>query len=226
MVVLPCTALIPSLCPWQMNLGIIDYGGGNLQSVRNALRHTGVEAAYVSTPEGFANVDALVFPGQGRFDDSMAGLTRQSLVEPLREWIRADRPFFGICIGYQALFERSQENPGVAGLGIFEGEVVRFPARPGLKVPHMGWNQVRLVNPLDAAWADQEPDPYFYFVHSYYPSPADSALTAGITDYDGEFVCAIQRGNLIATQFHPEKSQDAGLTLLGQFIKRHGLIPA
>ena len=208
-----------------MNLGIIDYGGGNLQSVRNALRYTGVEAAYVNSPEGFAGVDALVFPGQGRFDDSMAGLSRQGLVEPLREWIRADRPFFGICIGYQALFERSQENPGVAGLGVFEGEVVRFPTKPGLKVPHMGWNRVRLTHPEDPAWAGQEPHPYFYFVHSYYPAPADPALTAGITDYDGDFVCAIQRGNLIATQFHPEKSQSAGLTLLGQFVRRHGLLP-
>ena len=206
-----------------MNLGIIDYGGGNLQSVRNALRHIEVEAKYVSTPQGFDEVDALVFPGQGRFDDSMAGLTRQGLVAPLQEWISADRPFFGICIGYQALFERSQENPGVAGLGIFEGEVVRFPARPGLKVPHMGWNKVRLKNSADPMWTSLDRDPYFYFVHSYYPNPADPALAAGTTDYGGEFVCAIQRGNLIATQFHPEKSQDAGLSLLRAFVKRHGL---
>lgn len=209
-----------------MKLGIIDYGGGNLQSVRNALRFTGVEATYINSPAGFDGVDALVFPGQGRFDDSMAGLARQGLVEPLREWIRADRPFFGICIGYQALFERSHENPGVAGLGIFAGEVVRFPAKPGLKVPHMGWNRVRLTEPAEPAWAGQESDPFFYFVHSYYPIPEDPTLTAGTTDYDGDFVCAIQRGNLIATQFHPEKSQDAGLTLLGQFVKRHGLVPA
>lgn len=205
-----------------MNLGIIDYGGGNLQSVRNALRCAGVEARYLDSAAGFAGVDALVFPGQGRFDDSMAGLQSRGLVEPLREWIAADRPFFGICIGYQALFERSQENPGVAGLGIFEGEVRRFANRPGLKVPHMGWNRVRLRHPEEAAWQGQDPDPYFYFVHSYYPAPADPSLAAGITDYDGDFVCAIQRGNLIATQFHPEKSQGAGLALLGQFVRRHG----
>ncbi len=205
-----------------MNLGIIDYGGGNLQSVRNALRCVGAEARYVDRAAGFAEVDALVFPGQGRFDDSMAGLQRQGLVEPLREWIAADRPFFGICIGYQALFERSQENPGVAGLGIFEGEVRRFPHRAGFKVPHMGWNQVRLSHPEDPAWQGQDPHPHFYFVHSYYPAPADPTLTAGTTDYGGDFVCAIQRGNLIATQFHPEKSQSAGLTLLGQFVRRHG----
>ena len=208
-----------------MKLGIIDYGGGNLQSVRNALRYNGVEAAYVNTPEGLADVDALVFPGQGRFDDSMAGLNRQGLVDPLRDWIRADRPFFGICIGYQALFERSEENPGVAGLGIFEGEVIRFPSKPGFKVPHMGWNQVALTNKEGPVWAGQESDPYFYFVHSYYPNPADPSLTAGTTDYEGDFVCAIQRGNLIATQFHPEKSQDAGLILLRQFVTRHGMIP-
>jgi len=208
-----------------MKLGIIDYGGGNLQSVRNALRFTGVEAAYVNTPAGFDGVDALVFPGQGRFDDSMSGLARQGLVDPLREWITADRPFFGICIGYQALFERSQENPGVPGLGVFEGEVVRFSSRPGLKVPHMGWNRVTLNHPEAPAWAGQEPDPYFYFVHSYFPSPADPTLTAGVTDYDGDFVCAIQQGNLIATQFHPEKSQAAGLKLLEAFVRRHGLLP-
>ena len=208
-----------------MKLGIIDYGGGNLQSVRNALRFAGVEADYVNSPAGFDGVDALVFPGQGRFDDSMAGLGRQGLVDPLRDWIRSDRPFFGICIGYQALFERSQENPGVAGLGIFEGEVVRFPAKPGLKVPHMGWNRVTLSQPDAPIWAGQEQDPFFYFVHSYYPAPADASLTAGVTDYEGSFVCAIQRGNLIATQFHPEKSQTAGLALLGSFARRHGLLP-
>ena len=104
-----------------MKLGIIDYGGGNLQSVRNALRTTGVEAFYIDEPGGFAGTDAIVFPGQGRFDDSMAGLASRRLVDPLKEWILADRPFFGICIGYQALFERSQENPGVAGLGASHG---------------------------------------------------------------------------------------------------------
>ena len=209
-----------------MNLGIIDYGGGNLQSVRNALRYTGVEAAYINSPDAFKELDALVFPGQGRFDDAMAGLQRQGLVDPLRQWIAEDRPFFGICIGYQALFERSQENPGVAGLGIFEGEVVRFPSQPGLKVPHMGWNRVRLRHPQDPVWEGQQPDPFFYFVHSYYPVPADPGLTAGVTDYDGDFVCAIQRGNLLATQFHPEKSQTAGLTLLDRFVRRHGFLPA
>ena len=208
-----------------MNLGILDYGGGNLQSVRNALRYTGAGAAYVNTPEDFDNLDALVFPGQGRFDDSMAGLTRAGLLDPLRDWIRADRPFLGICIGYQALFERSHENPGVSGLGIFAGEVVRFPVKPGLKVPHMGWNRVRLTDPNSPAWGGQDADPYFYFVHSYYPVPEDPALSAGVTDYDGDFVCAIQRGNLIATQFHPEKSQGAGLTLLGEFVKRHSPVP-
>ena len=207
-----------------MTLGIIDYGGGNLQSVRNALAFNGIAASYINTPAALSAVDALVFPGQGRFDDAMAGLTRQGLIDPLREWIRADRPFLGICIGYQALFERSQENPGIAGLSLFEGEVVKFPHRPGLKVPHMGWNQVNLTHPNDPVWAGQMASPHFYFVHSYYPSPADPHLTAGTTDYAGEFVCAIQRGNLIATQFHPEKSQSAGLTLLKQFAVKHRLI--
>lgn len=206
-----------------MKLGIIDYGGGNLQSVRNALRYTGVHANLIDTPSSLHSVDALVFPGQGRFDDSMAALDRARLREPLVEWIQDDRPFLGICIGYQALFESSEENPGVKGLGVFPGRTVRFAAGQGLKIPHMGWNRVNLRNPADPAWEGQQPDPFFYFVHSYYPQPGDESLTAATTDYGGEFVCAIRRGNLLATQFHPEKSQSAGLILLEQFVRRHNI---
>lgn len=204
-----------------MKLGIINYGGGNLQSVRNALRCVGTEAEYVDSPQRFAGLDALVFPGQGAFGDSMTALRRLDLVGPLRDWIRADRPFFGICIGYQALFESSEENPGVEGLGIFKGRVVRFESLPDRKVPHMGWNRVRLPNPDSLGWDGPERNPFFYFVHSYYPVPEDPAITGGITDYSGDFVSAIERGNLIATQFHPEKSQSAGLRLLANFVKKH-----
>ncbi|MES2708554.1 MAG: imidazole glycerol phosphate synthase subunit HisH [Verrucomicrobiota bacterium] len=204
-----------------MKLGIINYGGGNLQSVRNALRHTGTEADYVSTADDFAGLDALVFPGQGAFGDSMTALKRLDLVEPLKDWIAADRPFFGICIGYQLLFESSEEDSTVEGLGIFKGRVVRFTPQPDRKVPHMGWNRVKLTQPGSLGWDGAEQDPFFYFVHSYYPAPEDPSLTAGVTDYDGDFVCAIERGNLIATQFHPEKSQSAGLRLLANFVKKH-----
>ena len=207
--------------PSRMKIAIIDYGGGNLQSVRNALRRTGSEAEYANTPEALHAADLLVFPGQGEFGDTMAALRRQGLADPLREWIAADRPFLGICVGYQALFEGSEENPAAKGLAVFPGVVRKFTPGSGLKVPHMGWNRVRLTDPADPAWAGLEPDPHFYFVHSYYPDPADASLVAGVTDYGGEFACAIRRGNLTATQFHPEKSQDAGLTLLRNFVLSH-----
>lgn len=202
-----------------MKPGIIDYGGGNLQSVRNAIRALGHEPVLVNAADDLADVNALVFPGQGAFADCMNALHSRGLVEPLREWLAADRPFFGICVGYQVLFDGGEENPGVAGLGVLRGQVVRFPSEPGLKVPHMGWNNVHPMHPHDAAWAGLGEDPFFYFVHSYYPDPMDADVIAGTTAYAGrDFAAAIQRGRMIATQFHPEKSQAAGLRLLGNFL--------
>jgi imidazole glycerol phosphate synthase glutamine amidotransferase subunit len=202
-----------------MKPGIIDYGGGNLQSVRNAVRALGYDPVLVHNPEDLEEVSALVFPGQGAFADCMGALNSQGLTDALKEWLAADRPFFGICIGYQVLFEGGEENPGVAGLGILRGQVVRFPARSGLKVPHMGWNTVRPVAVESPAWAGLGSAPYFYYVHSFYPVPADSAVVAARTDYaDIEFAAAVQQGRMIATQFHPEKSQDTGLRLLGNFL--------
>lgn len=205
-----------------MSLGIIDYGGGNLQSVRNAVRALGHEPVLVRTPEDLEATGALIFPGQGAFGDCMEALNTAGLSGPLREWLARDRPFFGICVGYQLLFEGGEENPGVAGLGVFRGQVVRFSPQPGLKVPHMGWNSMRAVNPGDPAWEGLGPEPFFYYVHSYYPAPAEQDCVAGITSYaDLEFAAAVQRGRLIATQFHPEKSQAAGLRLLENFLKQH-----
>jgi imidazole glycerol-phosphate synthase subunit HisH len=199
--------------------GIIDYGGGNLQSVRNAVRALGCEPVLVDGPERLESVTSLIFPGQGAFADCMNALDARGLSGPLREWLLADRPFFGICVGYQVLFEGGEENPGVSGLGLLRGQVVRFPRQPGLKVPHMGWNTVRPVHPDLPLWAGLGPEPYFYYVHSYYPQPADSSVMAALTPYAGlEFSAAVQRGRMIATQFHPEKSQAAGLRLLGNFL--------
>lgn len=204
-----------------MKPGIIDYGGGNLQSVRNAVRALGHEPVLVKSPDDLAGVSALVFPGQGAFADCMSALHGQGLAVPLCEWLAADRPFFGICIGYQVLFEGGEENPGVPGLGVLRGRVIRFPSEPGLKVPHMGWNTVHPVHPDDPAWAGLGEAPYFYFVHSYYPEPEDAGVIAGTTHYAGrDFAAAVQRGRMIATQFHPEKSQAAGLRLLGNFLGR------
>ncbi len=205
-----------------MKPGIIDYGGGNLQSVRNAVRALGYEPLLVHSPDDLADVSALVFPGQGAFADCMSALHGQGLAESLCAWLAEDRPFFGICIGYQVLFEGGEENPGVPGLGALRGQIVRFPAEPGLKVPHMGWNNVRPSNPGDPAWAGLGEDPFFYFVHSYYPQPLEPEVIAGTTHYAGrDFASAVQRGRMFATQFHPEKSQATGLRLLGNFLTRY-----
>ena len=203
-------------------LGVIDYGGGNIQSVRNALTALKADFLEINSSQRLDDVSALVFPGQGAFGDSMAALWERGLVEPLRKWLRADRPFFGICIGYQVLFESSEEEPGVEGLGVFPGRVVRFPSDQGLKIPHMGWNHARIVAEDVRLWDGLGTDPYFYFVHSYYPAPAERAIIATTTSYGPvEFASSIQSGQVLATQFHPEKSQDNGLKLLGNFVARH-----
>lgn len=203
-------------------LGIVDYGGGNIQSVRNAIAACDAEFVEISRPEQLAEVTALIFPGQGAFGDSMQALQERGLVEPLRAWLRADKPFFGICIGYQVLFESSEEQPGVEGLGVFAGQVVKFPAIPGLKIPHMGWNTAHVTHPQQPIWKDLGADPFFYFVHSFYPQPADDDLIATRTTYGPvNFASSIQRGNVLATQFHPEKSQANGLRLLQNFVTQY-----
>lgn len=203
--------------------GIIDYGGGNLQSVRNAIRALGHEPVLVHGAGDLAGVTSLVFPGQGAFGDCMTALTSRGLVEPLREWIAADRPFFGICVGYQVLFESSEENPGVAGLGVLPGRVVKFPSLPGVKIPHMGWNTAHVTQAGNPAWSGLGSDPFFYFVHSYYPQPDNEDVVAASTGYaELTFAAAVQRRNMLATQFHPEKSQSTGLRLLGNFLATAG----
>lgn len=201
-----------------MNPGIIDYGAGNLRSVANAVQSLGFEARIISSPADFAGLSHLILPGVGSFGDSMEELRRRGLEEPVRAWIEADRPFFGICVGYQMLFEAGEESPGVAGLGIFRGTVRRFP-EDGRKIPHMGWNAAVPRDPADPLWDDLGEPPFFYFVHSYFPEPADEELVAMSTEYEGfHFASAIRRGRLLATQFHPEKSQRAGLSLLRNFL--------
>ncbi|MEZ0389047.1 MAG: imidazole glycerol phosphate synthase subunit HisH [Verrucomicrobium sp.] len=197
-----------------MKLGILDYGGGNLRSVHNAFRAIGYEARLVTTSDDFRELDILVFPGQGAFGDSVRQLQATGLWQPLQEWLAADRPYLGICLGYQLLFQTGEENPGVKGLGKFEGSVPRFPTLPGIKVPHMGWNTVRFGDSAHPLWAGLGSENTFYFVHSYYPAPVDRNLGGCFTDYAGEFASGIVQDNLVAVQFHPEKSQEAGLTLL------------
>jgi len=201
-----------------MQIGLIDYGAGNLQSVRNALRALGYESVLVADAAALADgVEAVIFPGVGAFGDSMRNLRERGLVEPLRDWIRGGRPFFGICIGYQVLFADSEESPGVEGLGVFPGRVVRLRA-PGLKIPHMGWNEANLRDPADPLWRGLGAAPHVYFVHSYHPEPSDDSMIAATTDYGGSFASAIRWPTGAAVQFHPEKSQAVGLRLIGNFL--------
>lgn len=199
------------------SLGIIDYGAGNLASVHNSFRSIGVEAKLVRTPQELEGLTHLVLPGVGAFGDCAAALQKQGLADCIRHWIAADKPFLGICIGYQILFESSDETPGAQGLGIFKGHVRRFTEQ-GLKIPHMGWNEVIPTDATHPIWADMGAAPYFYYVHSYYPVPEEPGLTAATSCYGDTYAAAIIKGRVIATQFHPEKSQVQGLRLLKNFL--------
>jgi glutamine amidotransferase len=198
-----------------MNVGVLDYGAGNLRSVLNALKEVGHPATLVTQPGQFDSLDLLVFPGQGAFGDCVRQMGDAALLEPLKRWVVEKRPYLGFCLGYQLLFESGAENPGVPGLAVFQGTVPRFPSIPGVKVPHMGWNNVRLSAPDHPAWRGLPADPSFYFVHSYFPEPKDPALVGCRTGYAGiDFASGIVGENFVAVQFHPEKSQRNGLTLL------------
>ncbi len=202
-----------------MKLGVLDYGAGNLRSVLNAFAAIGAQANLVTKPEDFANIDVLVFPGQGAFGDSVRILKETGLWEPLRTWLKAERPYLGICLGYQLLFESSEECPGVAGLCAVSGKVRKFNPASGLKIPHMGWNVAQWSPNQSAVWAGLPNPTHVYFVHSYYPDVQDESLALCRTDYDVSFISGIAKKNLVAVQFHPEKSQEAGLTLLRNALK-------
>ena len=200
-----------------MKVGIIDYGRGNLRSVENAFLAIGANAVLITHPKELADITHLVVPGQGEFGDCAANLKKQGMFEPIRQWVAEDKPYLGICVGYQLIFETGEESPGAEGLGLIKGTVKRFPD-VGLKIPHMGWNSVKLTDPDHPIWAGLPEEPFFYFVHSYYPEPENENHVAAICDYALPFAAAVTRNNLIATQFHPEKSQHNGLRLLRNFI--------
>ena len=195
---------------------LLDYGAGNVRSVVNAIESLGQTVRPVSRPEDIVSAEKLVFPGVGAFGNMMEILAMKGYVAPLKAYIRSGRPFFGICLGLQALFEESEEAPGVRGLGIFSGKVRRFDI--DLSVPHIGWNGLRFHKPAEVfdGLSGREK---FYFVHSYYVAPEDPSVVLTTTDYGIEFVSAVQVGSLVATQFHPEKSGDPGICLLKNFIE-------
>ena len=199
-------------------LGLIDYGSGNLRSVTKALERVGAQVTRLSDGGQIRDFAALVLPGVGSFGDSVRQLHARRLFEPVRRWIREGRPFLGVCLGYQLLFERSEESPGVPGLGVLAGVVKRFAAGT-LKVPHIGWNQVTWSRAVRERFTALPERAYVYFVHSYYPEPVDTSIVAGTAEYGTSFAAAIATKNVFATQFHPEKSQDTGLTILQEFVR-------
>ena len=200
-------------------IALVDYGSGNLRSVFKALRYVGAEVRVVQHPEELRDARAAVLPGVGAFDDCMHALQRQELLEALRQFIRAGQPFLGICVGYQALFERSEEfNSCAAGLGLFRGRVVRFREQPGLKIPQMGWNQIEILRPECPLYRGIPSGCYVYFVHSFFPRPESEEIVATRTVYGEPFASSIWADNVFATQFHPEKSQRVGLRLLRNFV--------
>jgi glutamine amidotransferase len=206
---------------------VIDYGMGNLRSVAKALAHVapGREVVVSSEPAVIHRAERVVLPGQSAMPDCMAGLAASGLEDVVREVVR-ERPFLGVCLGLQMLFESSEEGP-TRGLGVLPGKVVRFRdeamlfAGERLKVPHMGWNEVRQTRP-HPLWRGIPDGTRFYFAHSYHPVPADPADVAGTAAYPAAFTCAVARANIFAVQFHPEKSHRAGLTLLANFVEWSG----
>lgn len=210
--------MLESNCSDKPKLAVIDYGMGNLRSVVRAWEYVGAEVELVDRPEQIEGFDALIFPGQGAIVDAMRLLKETQFDRAIREWIAADKPFFGICLGLQALFEHSEEGD-CDGLGVFKGQVKRFQLDPALKIPHMGWNAVTFVgeDPLVEGLVSGEDQ--FYFVHSYYIEPEDPKLTLFETDYGGKFCSGIRSGRCYATQFHPEKSQAKGLQLYQNFLR-------
>lgn len=201
-----------------MNLVIVDYGMANLRSVQKAFEKFGVAAEISGDPGRVAVADKLVLPGVGAFRDAIARLDESGLSNPIKAHVLAGKPFFGICLGLQLLFTRSFEDGVYDGLNLFEGDVVRFEKTPGLKVPHMGWNQLAIRRPAPC-FAGIGPDPSVYFVHSYYVQPADSGIIAAEAEYPLPFTAAIWKDNVFATQFHPEKSQKVGLSMLESFAR-------
>ena len=203
-------------------IGIVDYDIGNLRSVQKAFQHEGGEAVFVRTPDEIAKADALVLPGVGAFGDCVGSLAKSGMWDEVVAWAKSEKPFFGICVGYQMLFESSEEAPGEKGLGIFSGEVKKFSAKHGLKIPQIGWNTVTVRQPNAPLLSGISSGDFVYFVHSYYAAPKDPAIVALETSYGDTFAAAVAKGNLLATQFHPEKSQRAGLQMIRNFIALAG----
>lgn len=202
-----------------MDIALIDYGASNVHSVEKALRCVGAQVRRVQSGAELGKPAAIVLPGVGAFDDCITALEERKLLEPIKMLLIQGTPYLGICLGYQILFETSEESKKKKkGLCIITGRVVRFPSLPGLKVPQIGWNQVQVIRPECPLLEGVQSGSYVYFVHSYYPVPMDQSLIVCLTEYGVTFASMIWKDNVFATQFHPEKSQNVGLRILHNFL--------
>ena len=197
-------------------IAIIDYGAGNLQSVKKAFDFIGAQSVITNDPEVILSADKILLPGVGSFGDAMDSMEKSGLVEIVKECALSGKPFLGICLGLQLLFEESEESPGVKGLGIFKGKIKKFPSDMGLKIPHIGWNSLE-IKQKDTLFKNIPENSYVYFVHSYYLHAEDENDIATVTNYGIDFHSAVGKNNIFATQFHPEKSGDVGLQILRNF---------
>ena len=199
-------------------IAIIDYDAGNLRSVQKALEFLGYEALITAKESEILAAERVILPGVGSFGQAMEQLRERGLDKTIQKLVESKTPFLGICLGLQLLFEESEESPGVKGLGVLSGKIKKIPVKAGLKIPHIGWNQLKIYN--KNVFLDKIGDsPFVYFVHSYYMEPADKELIAATTDYGIELPVAVQKGNVMATQFHPEKSGTIGLQILKNFVE-------
>ncbi|MEG0978658.1 MAG: imidazole glycerol phosphate synthase subunit HisH [Oscillospiraceae bacterium] len=202
-------------------IAIIDYGAGNLHSVKNALDYLGAENIITSSVSDIQNSSGVILPGVGSFNDAMQSMQKSGLVDSVKQAAKSDKPFLGICLGLQLLFEGSEESPNTDGLGILPGKILKIPNKSGIKVPHIGWNSLEITQP-NGIFEGLEPEPYVYFVHSYYLQAKNQEDVASNTYYGVKINSAVQRGNLCAVQFHPEKSGEAGLKMLSNFAEMCG----
>lgn len=200
-------------------VAIIDYGAGNLQSVKKALDFIGAESVITGSKNEINAASHIILPGVGSFADAMSCIRERDLEDTIKQAADGSKYFLGICLGLQLLFSSSEESPNVKGLGVFDGEIVTIPRNNGLKVPHIGWNSVELKQ-RNGIFENINDNSYFYFVHSYYLKNAPEEIVAGVTEYGVPIQCAVQKGRVCATQFHPEKSGEAGIALLRSFVNQ------
>ena len=198
-------------------IAILDYDAGNIKSVEKAMQLLGQEVTITRDRREVLNADKVILPGVGAFGDAMGKIRQYGLYEVIHEVTEQGTPFLGICLGLQLLFERSEESPGVEGLGILKGEILRIPETPGLKIPHMGWNSLDFRN-NGRLFENLPEESYVYFVHSYYLRAADEKIVTAVTEYGTQIHASVEQGNVFACQFHPEKSSDAGIQILKNFV--------